>query len=82
MIILPDDPLFQATLQGFAPPDWEKSGNHKHLIINQHGLPEAVGDRQLIDYLYGGEYEEIEEMGLIEDSDQDDLIIIPDLVCG
>lgn len=60
-LILPGDPLFQATLDGAAPPDWravaaQYGGDFAFVARADTGLMEPVSLPALDEYLEGGEY--------------------------
>lgn len=64
MIILPDNPLFHATLSN-PPPEYKrvaKETGNTNLVANyESGILSQVDDKALIEYLYGGEYDLVEQ---------------------
>lgn len=61
-LILPGDPLFQATLDWATPPDWravaaQHGGDLAFVVRADTGLMEPVSLPELDEYLEGGEYE-------------------------
>lgn len=57
-LILPGNPLFHYTLGTTLPPVEDRNCNY--VFHKDSMVMEAVNDRQLDDYLEGGEYDEIE----------------------
>lgn len=62
-LILPGNPLFDLTLAVSLPPNWKDvsdgEGVQCAFVMRSHsGLMDAVDERQLSDYLHGGEYDE------------------------
>jgi hypothetical protein len=64
MLILPGDPFFYETL-ATPPPNWWNSFPMETEIAlvsdSETGILRPASPDELWDYLYGGEYEEIEE---------------------
>ena len=63
MLILPGDPEFETFLMQSLPPDWKRvadgMGQQCCFVVDSNsGLIRAVDDKNLDDYLYGGEYDE------------------------
>lgn len=63
MIILPGNPLFDMTL-ATPPPDWkvkqEKSGGAINFVKDEEtGIFRSVTPDELMEYLLGGEYDEV-----------------------
>jgi hypothetical protein len=56
-IILPDSPLFHATLYGSLPPGSSPCG--AFVISSESGLMRPATPRELEDYIEGGEYDEV-----------------------
>ena len=70
MLILPGDPEFEAFLMQSLPPDWRRVADEMgkqccFVVDSNSGLLRAVDDKNLDDYLYGGEYDE--RLDTIED---------------
>lgn len=58
----PEDPGFHEILYSAPPPDLNPSdnGNVLNFVVGVDGLPRAVSnDRELEEYLWGGEYDEM-----------------------
>ena len=72
-LILPGDPLFDYTLGTAPPPDLVGNDETGMIyVMGLDGLPRTVSsDRELDDYLLGGEYEEV----MAAQDDDDDLEI-------
>ena len=67
MLILPGHPLFDLTL-ATPRPDWQETASvdEKYAFVAEpgSGLMRPVTQRELEDYLYGGEYDErLQEIG-------------------
>jgi hypothetical protein len=68
LIMTPADPGFDEILYTAPPPDVVRTDNHYCYVVGVDGIPRAVTqDRQLDDYLWGGEYDEM--MGLFGEDD-------------
>lgn len=70
MIILPDNPLFQLTLQTVPPPDWQNHASEELAMIFDHesGLMRPATLAEMTDYVEGGEYDErLRSIGEFED---------------
>jgi len=72
-LILPGTPLFESTLHSTLPPGWDQNVScdfaNAFAVRHESGLLEAMTVQELNDYLYGGEYDELEDD---EFSDSDD----------
>lgn len=60
MIILPGDPEFDATLAGTLPPVEQPAPFY--IARGEHQILEPATEDELIEYLYGGEYDYYEEV--------------------
>ncbi|MEC4806683.1 MAG: hypothetical protein SAJ12_09015 [Jaaginema sp. PMC 1079.18] len=60
MIILPGDPLFDATLAGTLPPTSQPAPFY--IARGEHQILEPASEEELAEYLYGGEYDYYEEV--------------------
>lgn len=60
-LILPGHPLFKLTLSTSLPIGWENSGFTDFVVDSESGLLRPVSQKDLDDYLYGGECEELDE---------------------
>lgn len=63
LIILPGDPEFYLTLQTSIPPNWRQVAHQDpdgfaFCARAGSGVLESMTDKDLEEYLYGGEYEE------------------------
>lgn len=72
-LILPGMPDFDETIACIMPFDWQQIANKcdgfQFVARAGSGLLEAVPNNQVIDYLYGGEYDErLNEIGENEDN--------------
>ena len=59
-LILPGDPLFDQTLQSTLP--FGSSLGSNYVVRADSGILEAVDARQLAEYVYGGEYDQLLEL--------------------
>ena len=62
-IILPDNPLYALTLNGTLPPDWgmraDELGHFPNFVCDAGtGLMRPASHVEMLDYVYGGEYDE------------------------
>jgi len=61
-LILPGNPLFDLTLETIPPPGWQNHPNDGEgvamVVDSQSGLLRPVNEQEMIDYVWGGEYEE------------------------
>lgn len=74
LIMTPDDPGFSEILYTAPPPDVARTDNHFCYVVGIDGIPRAVReDRQLEDYLWGGEYDE-----MMDCYGEDDSLILTD----
>lgn len=64
LIITPDDPRFEETLNTRLPPGQRISN---HFVMGVDGIMRHVSEEELEDYLYGGEYDERCDIADIED---------------
>lgn len=60
-LILPGHPVFYLTLGTSLPIGWESSGFTDFVVDANSGLLRPVGQKDLDDYIYGGEYDEVAE---------------------
>lgn len=60
MLILPDNPLFDFTLQTARPPGWQNHASEEIAFVVDHatGLMRPATRAEMIDYALGGEYDE------------------------
>jgi hypothetical protein len=76
MLILPGDPGFEETLLR-PPPNWRQAiaGSDRYAFVVRagSGLVEPVADRDLLEYLEGGEYDD--RLDAIGDDDDEGLIL-------
>lgn len=54
-LILPDSPLFKATLESSFPPNWKTQDIVKD---SSTGLLKSVTRKEALEYIYDGEYDE------------------------
>ena len=72
MLILPGDPLFNLTLASSMPPGWQSVAASQGSQIAfaasaDSGVLRPVNQKDMIEYLYGGEYDE--RMNATEEED-------------
>jgi hypothetical protein len=64
MIITPDNPLFWETLHAQLPPGWQDynrvDGEVGFVVDGYSGLMRPANRQELIEYVYGGEYDLVE----------------------
>lgn len=70
-LILPGNPLYDLTLDTAIRPDWRSHRNVStggiYMIKSNDGLMRPATNEELIEYLYGGEYDEVFD----EDDDEE-----------
>ncbi|MBE9193885.1 hypothetical protein IQ219_00745 [Synechocystis sp. LEGE 06083] len=58
LILIPGDPGFDEILYTSPPPDVKPTDNNFCYVVGADGIPRSItGDRELEDFLYGGEYD-------------------------
>ena len=73
MLILPGNPLYLNTITEPAPGDFLTSDSDAYVIRKDSLLFEKVNEKELDDYLEGGEYDD--RLGIIE---QENILYLPE----
>ena len=73
MLILPGNPLYLNTIKNPAPGDFLRSDSDAYVIRKDTLLFERVNERELDDYLEGGEYED-----RLEVIEQENILYLPE----
>jgi hypothetical protein len=61
-LLLPGHPLFLPTLQSTLPPGWQNISTNTPIFVADanNGMLRQITENQIDDYVFGGEYEEVE----------------------